>query len=142
MRKYMTWMLAFLTLFAGVTVTACGGSGDGSGSNIIAPSSNVSGTWTGSYSYAIGSSYYTTPVSASLNDLNGNISGSGFFGSGSTATAETFTGTYTPPNITIVIHDPGTQDAVFTGTVRGNIMTGVLNGSGFNNDAITFTRNQ
>ena len=129
-------MLALTTALA-----ACGG---GSSDNITAPPpppvATVSGNWIGSYSYTYAGQRYNETVTMNLVDNHGIVSGVGTMGSGSSASAETLSGTFNPPNITLIIHDNTSADAVFTGTVMGSTMSGVLNGSGFVNDAITFTR--
>lgn len=140
MKRIMIWIMAIMVLFVPMLTTACGGSG---GNGITAPpiQASLNGTWNGSYTYVSQGQTWSIPITMTLTDNNGTVTGTGYFASGASAIVESFSGTRsTTGAVSLIIHDNTNEDAIFTGTLNGNAMIGVLNGSGFINDAITFTR--
>lgn len=127
--------MAAIVIMAAV---ACGGSSDATAPMARA---NINGNWNGSYSYVSGGHTYTTPITMSIVVNNNVVTGTGTFNADTDfGSVETLSGTFNPPNVTIIMHDANTQDVIFAGSANGNTMTGTLNGSGFVSDAIVFTR--
>jgi len=110
-------------------VAACGGDSSG-------PKTTVAGNWTGSGTTSGGSAFTLGLV---LVENAGAVTGTGTL-AGGTSIALTVTGTYSAPSVGLTMSSPGFSPLNLTATVSGKSMTGTLNGSGFNNTAITFTK--
>jgi hypothetical protein len=96
------------------------------------PKPSIAGTWSGSgggISMTVALTQTATVVSG-----NGSMSGSGG------ALALTAQGTFSEPNFSLTMSATGYQPYNFAGTLNGNSMTGVMNGSGFNQVGMTLTR--
>lgn len=122
-------LLAVLVI--GLTFAACGD--DPTEPEI--PS--ISGSWAGETS---GGGY--SVIMTLSGDANGQVSGTGsdeFTGGTSEITV---TGLYSYPIVSLVIASEGYNDINFSGEISadGTRIIGQLNGSGFNNAAITLTR--
>jgi hypothetical protein len=96
------------------------------------PTPVITGTWSGSGGGI--SAMMTLTQSGSAVTGNGSMSGSGG------AAALTISGSFTNPNFSLTVSSPGFENFNFSGTLSGNSMTGVLNGSGFNQAGMTMTR--
>lgn len=100
------------------------------------PKTTVTGNWTGSAPISVGSN---ATLSMVLTESSGAVTGTGSL-VGSTSIALTVTGTYAAPSLGLTMSAPGFSSLNLTATVSGKTMTGTLNGSGFNNTAITLTK--
>jgi hypothetical protein len=127
MRRFLS-VLAILALvvFAG----ACGDSGDG-------PTTprrfNTTGRWTGAASGAT--------ITVTLNESSGNITGSGSLSGSGESLALNVTGNNAVNAVSLTMTAPGFEPVNFTGNITSaTVMGGSLNGSGFNNFAMTFTK--
>jgi hypothetical protein len=92
----------------------------------------ISGSWSGSAS--------GVSVTLSLTQSGESVSGNGSMSGPSGAAALGVTGTFSNPNFSLTVSSPGYEDFNFAGTLSGNSMTGVINGSGFNEVGMTMTR--
>jgi len=111
-----------------VSIAACS---DSSG-----PKTTVSGTWNGSGTTPSGNPFTINLV---LSETSGTVTGTGTI-TGEAPIAVTITGTYSAPTLGLTMAAPGYSSSDLTATVNGKSMTGTLNGSGFSNTAITFTK--
>jgi hypothetical protein len=120
-------MRVFLVVFLGLV--ACS-----SGDNATpTPTITTAGSWTGTTSGAT--------FNLVLTQTNGSVTGSGALLSPAAATIPlSVTGAYAAPTASLTFASPGFNPINFTGTVVATTMTGILNGSGFTNAAITFTK--
>jgi len=75
-----------------------------------------------------------------LQDTDGNISGNGTLSTATASVALTIEGTFSPPNLTLVVSPQGVEDFSFFGTVGEESMKGRLNGAGFVNRTVTLDR--
>jgi hypothetical protein len=120
-----------LLLALALLTAACGG--DSSGPSRI----EVEGTWSGQFSTSGG-----TPVTLTMTliETNGSVTGNSTLVTTGGSIAETVTGTYSPPQVSLQFHSAGFEDSNLSGTVGETTLTGTLNGSGFNNISITLSR--
>jgi hypothetical protein len=97
----------------------------------------VEGNWSGSFNLTSG-----TPVTLNmtLTETSGSVSGNGTLVSAGSSIAETISGTYSRPQVSLNFHSEGFSDSNLSGTVGETTITGTLTGSGFQNLAITLTR--
>jgi hypothetical protein len=119
-------------LIAGLS--GCGS--DSSGPTTPAVPQDVNGTW-------VGTAPGTPPstVSLTLATQGSTVTGSGQFAQGTISIALIVaSGTYTPPNLSLVVNAVGFSQLNFTGQRTQNLLTGLLNGSGFSNQAITLSK--
>ena len=121
--------------FAGVLLTlallACGSDGGTEPDESLAE-----GTWVGT----ITGDAQEGVLHWSLQDTNGDISGSGSLSTTNDAVALTIEGTFSAPTLTLTIHPQGFEDISFSGMVGGGSMKGRLNGAGFMNRTVTLDR--
>lgn len=123
MRRIARWTaLACLTLC--LTIIGC--------DKATEPTPVITGSWSGSGG--------GISMNLSLSQSAGSVTGNGSMSSSGGAIALTTTGTFTNPNFSLTLKSPGYEDVNFSGTVSGNSMTGVMNGSGFNQVGMTLTR--
>jgi hypothetical protein len=94
---------------------------------------SVAGTW-------VGATAAGQILSISLVENSGVVSGSGSLTGAGGPFAQTISGVFVAPTLTLTLssglHPPFNLQA----TLAGSTMTGALNGSGFANDAITLTK--
>ncbi len=120
-------MRLFPILFLGLV--AC----SSSDSTSSTPTITTAGSWTGTTGGAT--------FDLVLTQNNGTVTGSGSLLSPTSATVPlAITGSYAAPTASLTFAPTGFSSINFTGTVVATTMTGVLNGSGFTNVAITFTK--
>ena len=95
---------------------------------------SIAGRWTGA---AKG-----TSVSMQLTESGTEVSGTGVFTDASGAAQISVSGTYHQPAVSLTLQFPNTNfNPVFlSGTASADVITGALNGSGYNNFAITLAR--
>ncbi len=123
----MRYLLILLTLM----LTGCGDDGP---SEPDTPA--VQGQWNGVINTNAGSG----SLSLTLNEANGNITGSGTLTVTGDAIALTVTGNYAPPNVSLQMTAPGFEPMNLSGAVNEDEIAGTLNGSGFVNIAVTLDR--
>jgi hypothetical protein len=97
-----------------------------------APEPVISGSWSGSGG--------GMSVNLSLTQTGTSVAGNGSLSGSGGAVSLTATGTFTNPNFSLTLKSPGYEDVNFSGTLNGNSMTGIMNGSGFNQVGMTLTR--
>lgn len=113
-----------LSILAGLV--SCGG---GSDSSTGPAKTGVTGTWIGSVG--------TQTLSMALVENSGVVSGSGSLTGVGGPFAQTITGAFTAPTLTITLTSGQHPPFTLTATLSGTALTGSLNGSGFTGDAIT-----
>jgi hypothetical protein len=97
------------------------------------PKVQVSGVWTGTIE--------TQVLTLTLNEASGVVSGSGTLTNTPSGTrAQTVSGSYVEPTISMTLSSGSAQPINLTGTVSSSTIAGTLNGSGFSSNAITLTR--
>jgi hypothetical protein len=96
------------------------------------PTPVITGSWSGSGG--------GISINLSLSQSGTSVTGNGSMSSSGGAIALTTTGTFTNPNFSLTLRAQGYEDVNFSGTVSGNSMTGVMNGSGFNQVGMTLSR--
>ncbi|HEU5303131.1 MAG TPA: hypothetical protein VFU40_00680 [Gemmatimonadales bacterium] len=116
-----------------LTLVGCGG-GDSSGPS-NAP--EVTGSWSGQVAASNGQS---ATLAITVTETGGNVSGSGSLTAGTASLSLGASGTYAPPTLTLTLSAQGFEPMVLTATVEETRLVGVLNGSGFDNRAITMSR--
>lgn len=119
-------------LIAVLLLGACGGD-DNTGPARI----EVEGTWVGHFATSSGTQ---VTWSMTLIETNGAVTGSSTLVTAGESIAEQVTGNYVPPTVSLQFHSEGFSDSNLTGTVSQTQLSGTLNGSGFNNVAVTLTR--
>nr|BCX01925.1 MAG: hypothetical protein KatS3mg041_1971 [Bacteroidota bacterium] len=94
----------------------------------------LSGRWTGVVQ--------GITIDVTLVETKGTITGSGSIQAPGVSISVSVTGTYSFPNVSMTFRSTGYEDFTFSGTLSadGNTLSGSLNGSGFNNVAITLRR--
>jgi hypothetical protein len=99
----------------------------------------LTGTFSGSSPCCGGG---TMTLTMSLTQTGTTVSGSGTWTTPNTTQAMTIAGTMNFPNLSLTLTTPGFNPMVITGTLNqaGNQISGAINGSGFNNAAITFSK--
>ena len=117
-----------------VLAMACGGNGPTTPPVAVEA---IAGSWTGQV--PVGGAGYAT-LTLTLTHSNGNVSGNGMMGVGTTQLPQTVTGSYVGSTISLTLTSTGYSPMNFTGQVGTNRMTGLLNGSGFVNAAVTLNR--
>lgn len=123
--------LAILTLT--VVAAACGGD-DGPSEPKTPPTPEFNGTWQTSNSGL-------TLTLTTIESADGSISGNGTAKTSTESLALTVTGVHSHPDVTFTGKATGFEDWNFTGQFVGsNTVSGTLNGSGFDGDAATWTR--
>lgn len=75
-----------------------------------------------------------------LQDTDGDISGSGSLSTATDTVALTIEGTFSPPNLSLTVSPQGFDNFTFFGTVGEESMKGRLNGAGFVNRTVTLDR--
>lgn len=126
MQKFLS-VLALLAVM--VFAAACGDSGTGSEPRKF----STTGRWTGTASQ--------TTVTVTLNENSGNITGSGNVTGGGESLAVNVTGTNAANAISMTLTAAGFQPVNFTGNITSaTSMNGTLNGSGFENFALTLNK--
>lgn len=107
-----------------------------SGDKSVAPAAfTLTGSWIGTAS--------GTTVVMNLTQTNKDVSGTGTFADNSGGNAITIFGTYDANPLTLTINFPNTvyKPITFSGAVTSaTSITGTLNGSGYNNFALSFQR--
>ena len=97
----------------------------------------VEGSWTGQFTTSGGTA---VTLNMTLIETAGAVTGNSTLVSSGGSLAETVTGTYSPPSVSLNFHSEGFSDSNLAGTVGETTLTGTLNGSGFNNIALTLQR--
>lgn len=115
-----------LVLLAGLVGTLAGCT------DSTAPSDPVSGRWRGSAT--------DVTVDLTIARQGAEISGAGNFLFLDGSTAITVSGTWVPPNISLVLSSAGFQDTHLGGTLQAGVIDGLLNGSGFSNVGVVLSR--
>jgi hypothetical protein len=114
-----------------LALVGCGGDGgnepDGPG---------AAGTWAGT----ITGDVQEGNLEWTLQDVDGEISGTGSLSTATASVALTIEGTFSSPNLTLIISPEGVEDFSFFGTVGEESMKGRLNGAGFINRTATLDR--
>lgn len=105
-------------------LAACGGDSN-------APEQTMTGTWRGTVSSAT--------MTLSLSQSGRDVTGNGTL-IGASTVALTVSGTATLPAFSMTLASGGFQSINFAGQMGTKTLTGTLNGSGFTNDAVTFTK--
>ncbi len=105
-------------------------------SSSTAPKVNASiaGSWTGTSATGFGIAFTITD-SAHIVAGNGTMSATGL-----TTLGLTINGTHTDTTFSLNLVNTSFQTAFYTGVVHSNQLIGVLNNSGFSNEALTMTR--
>ena len=98
----------------------------------------VAGTWSGSS----GSGAEEATIAFTLSEAAGVVQGSGLLSSGENFVNIDVEGTYEEPEVALTMTADGFEPIGFVGTVTETLMEGHLNGSGFFNEEITFTRRE
>ena len=95
---------------------------------------SIAGRWAGAAS--------GTSVSMQLTESGIEVSGTGVFTDASGVAQISVSGTYQQPAVNLTLQFPNTNfNPVFlSGTASADVITGALNGSGYNNFAITLAR--
>jgi hypothetical protein len=122
--------LAGLAVAVCLVLSACGG--DSNGPSDI----DAEGTWAGTFAISGGN----VALNMVLTEGSGSVSGNGNLAAPGLAIAETITGTYSAPTLSVTMHADGYEDINLTATVGETSMTGTLNGSGFVGQAVTLNR--
>jgi hypothetical protein len=113
-------------------LTACGS--DGPAAPAAPEPINVSGQWSGPMGGGV-------TLLLTLSQAGSSVSGSGNMSGPGGAIAMSASGTYVEPNLSLTLSAQGYEDMNFTGkTVTRTSISGTLNGSGFVNQPITFTK--
>lgn len=120
--------VAFLLVLAG-----CGG-GDSAGPGSAV---DVEGTWSGRVSASNGMS---ATLEIDVGESAGKVSGTGWLIVTGDSLGLSVSGSYDAPTIDAVISSQGFQPMDLTATVSEGQMVGTLDGSGFENRAITLRR--
>jgi hypothetical protein len=81
-------------------------------------------------------------LALTLNEANGNITGTGALTVSGDALALTVTGNYAPPNVSLQLTSTGFEPMNLSGTLSQDEIRGTLNGSGFVNIAVTLERQE
>jgi hypothetical protein len=104
------------------------------GDRVTGVPTSISGRWAGAAS--------GTSVSMQLTESGIEVSGAGVFTDASGASQISVSGTYHQPAVSLTLQFPNTNfNPVFlSGTASADVITGALNGSGYNNFAITLAR--
>ena len=96
------------------------------------PAPTVTGAWSGSGG--------GITMSLSLTQAGQAVTGTGSMSSSGGAVAVSANGNFSNPSLSVTLSAAGYEDSNFAGTLSGNTMTGILNGSGFNQVGMTLTR--
>lgn len=94
----------------------------------------------GAYQGTIQGSGSAAQMQLTLVETSGVVTGSGSLSSSSDAVSVTVAGSYTQPNVSLVLSSPGFSDITVAGTVTPTKITGSANGSGFVNGVVDLTR--
>ena len=128
----MRWVVAIVAavfLLVGlISPVGCGGD------RVTGVPLSISGRWAGAAS--------GTSVSMQLTESGIEVSGAGVFTDASGAAQISVSGTYHQPAVSLTLQFPNTNfNPVFlSGTASADVITGALNGSGYDNFAITLAR--
>jgi hypothetical protein len=125
---------ACLCIAITLTLAGCGGGDGGTGPG---NGPDVEGTWAGTVSAANGSS---ATLSISVTENNRNVAGLGWLRIATDSLGLSVSGSYTAPDIVATISSQGFEPMTLEATVSEDRMVGVLDGSGFENRAITLRR--
>jgi hypothetical protein len=117
-----------------LTLAGCGGADGGTGPG---NGPDVEGTWAGTVSAANGSS---ATLRISVTENNRNVTGLGWLRIATDSLGLSVSGSYTAPDIVATISSQGFEPMTLEATVSEDRMVGVLDGSGFENRAITLRR--
>jgi hypothetical protein len=79
-------------------------------------------------------------MNLSLSQTGQSVTGNGSMSSSGGAVAVSVSGHFANPSFSLTLSAPGYEDSNFSGTLSGNSITGILNGSGFNQVGMTLTR--
>jgi hypothetical protein len=96
------------------------------------PTPTITGSWSGSGG--------GISVTLSLTQSGQSVTGNGSLSGAGGAAALVATGNFTNPSFSLTLSAQGYEDSNFAGTMSGNSLTGVINGSGFNQVGMTLTR--
>jgi hypothetical protein len=122
-------------LLLGLTVYGCGGDGGSSGP---ADGPNLDGAWSGPVTWPSGQN---ATLALSILESNGNISGTGTLTLGGAGLGLSISGSYSAaPDLTVTISSQGFQPITMVATASETQLVGTLDGSGFQNRAITLRR--
>ena len=115
-------------VFLSVSLIGCGGD------RVTGVPPSIAGRWTGAAS--------GTSVSMQLTESGTDVAGTGVFSDASGTTQISVRGTYQQPAVNLTLQFPNTNfNPVFlSGTASADVITGALNGSGYDNFAITLAR--
>jgi hypothetical protein len=104
------------------------------GDRVTGVPSSIAGRWAGA---ARG-----TSVTMQLSQSGSDVVGAGVFTDVSGASDVTVRGSYVPAEVNLTLQFPNTNfnPVVLSGTASGDVITGALNGSGYDNFAITLAR--
>jgi hypothetical protein len=123
--------IVLLVLIATTALAGCGGDSTG-------PMAVATGHWFGTMQ---STDVIGTTLSLQIVESGGMVTGTASLGGANVPKQLTVTGTYSPPNLSLIMSLGAlTPSANLTGTIAGNSMTAVVNGSGFINDPITMAR--
>jgi hypothetical protein len=114
-------------------VLGCGG-GESSGPSDAA---EVDGSWSGRVTAPNGQ---TATLTITLSENNRDISGTGSLAFGGSSLGLSVSGSHTPPNVSLTISSQGFEPMTLEASVADARMEGALDGSGFQNRAITLRR--
>lgn len=98
------------------------------------PRATLSGSWDG-FIMRVGAVMVVT-----LTDADGVIAGDGYATGYLNHVPVTVEGTFEAPNFTLTFNSPGLQPFVYEGTATVSRMSGILNGSGFSDDALVLNK--
>jgi hypothetical protein len=125
-------MMRYLLVGLALLIAACGSEGGSTEPDVP----DVQGQWNGAFNTNVGSGN----LSLTLNEANGNVTGTGTLTAAGDALALTVTGNYAPPNVSLQMTSPGFEPMNLSGTLSEDEIDGTLNGSGFVNIAVTLDR--
>ena len=128
MRPVVAIVAAVFLLVGLVDLVGCGGD------RVTGVPASIAGRWAGA---AEG-----TSVSMQLTESGTDVAGTGVFTDASGAAQISVRGTYQQPAVNLTLQFPNTNfNPVFlSGTASADVITGALNGSGYDNFAITLAR--
>jgi hypothetical protein len=131
----MKRILMVLAICSAVAMAACGG-------DSTAPVATLDGSWSGPVAVPGGGGSVQFTLTLTQATSGGqHISGTGAFVAGTSSIPVTVTGSFSDPGFTLTLSQEGFEPILYTGTLTtSSRMTGAFNGSGFENLAVTLTK--